>query len=155
MFGKLKDYVVKKVLLQYVIGAIDKALASLPANERKTIVGFMIAIIGIILSTLPETAFIGQPILDYLKTLPSTEIIAGGILYSLVGLVHKVVKWVKGRWIEPKPLSPTLVSARVIQPGEVNPDLEKSLEAAILSSSPDPREKVVLVGVKESPKDEA
>lgn len=94
MFDFIKDYLIKKVLIKGVIGQLEKVFASLPMDEAKTISGILIACLGLVLQSLPQTSPYVQPILDYLKLLPSTEIIAGGIGWTIVGFFHKILKLV-------------------------------------------------------------
>lgn len=104
MFDWLKQKLIKKFLVGFVLKKIDEALAQLPANDAKTITGFIVALLGLIVYDLPSMAAYIQPILDYLHTLPATEITGGGLLYMALGLVHKGIKKIlKSAGQEPAP----------------------------------------------------
>jgi hypothetical protein len=94
MFSSLKEYFIKKMLVKGIIAQLEKLFAKLPQDDAKTAVGVLVMCLGLVLSSLPQTAPFVQPVLDYLRTLPATEIVAGGVLWTGVGLFHKILKWV-------------------------------------------------------------
>lgn len=94
MIEKLKEFFIKKLIVKGVIGQLEKLFAKLPQDDAKTINGVLIACLGIVLTVIPTTSPYAQPILDYLHTLPAQEIVAGGLLWSGVGLFHKTLKWI-------------------------------------------------------------
>lgn len=94
MFDGIKNYFIKKIVVKGAIGQLEKLFASLPQDDKKTINGILIACVGIVLTTIPETSDFAQPILDYLRTLPAEEIAAGGIVWGGIGLFHKSLKWI-------------------------------------------------------------
>lgn len=90
----LVDWVVKKFLIDIVIGWIDKALGALPGNEQKTLVGIAVMIAVELVKQLPETGPYVGPLLEHLQTLPADQLQAGGFGLMVVGLAHKLIKWV-------------------------------------------------------------
>lgn len=93
-FESIKEYFIKRVIVKGIIGQVEKIFAKLPQDDAKTINGVLIVCLGLVLTNLPQTAPYAQPILDYLRTLPATEIVAGGVLWTGVGFFHKILKWV-------------------------------------------------------------
>lgn len=94
MLAALKEYFIKKVIIKGVIAKVEALLAKLPQNDAKTITGILVVCLGVLLQSIPQTAPYVQPILDYLRTLPASEIVAGGVVWSAVGLFHKTLKWI-------------------------------------------------------------
>jgi len=91
------SYIIRKILVEKIIVNVDSAMSRLPQNEAKTITGILIAVAGLLIQALPEHSQYIQPVLDYLNTLPSEQIAAGGIAYMLVGLFHKAIKFISSR----------------------------------------------------------
>lgn len=102
MFGKIKDWFVKKFLLKGIIKGLDKLLAKLPQNDAKTVTGLLIAGMGFLLDKVPQSSEYAQPILDHLHSLPAEEIVGGGLLWAIVGLAHKLIKFFANKLPEVK-----------------------------------------------------
>jgi hypothetical protein len=98
MFSSIKSLIVEKLfksfLVDIIIKNLDKLLSKLPENEKKTITGALIAVIAFLVSQAPEAVPYVGGILDWLKTLPTAEIQEGGLWWAVVGLSHKVIKYI-------------------------------------------------------------
>lgn len=97
MWDKLQNWLIKKFLVGFLLEWVDKLLKKLPEDERKTVSGFAIAILGVLLKELPASDVYLQPLLDMLHQLPHDALVTTGVLYSIVGMFHKGVKWLKAK----------------------------------------------------------
>lgn len=100
----------QKLILKWLGGSyLEKLLAMLPGNGYKTIIGLIVTVIVIALQAFEGQAFPGANILTWIahwwqidqgQTIAlSKEDIATLIAISttLVGLLHKVLKWIDGQ----------------------------------------------------------
>jgi hypothetical protein len=90
----MKEWVIKTLLLNIVIKRLELWLAKLPVNNAKTITGLIVAVLGVTVAELPDTSDYIQPVLDALKHLPSDIIIDSGVVWAVIGLFHKALKWI-------------------------------------------------------------
>lgn len=104
-------------VMKRVVGFVTELLSKIPGNDRKTATGFVLAVLGLILQVIPETSEYVQPILDALKSLPAEEIVGGGVLWMLLGVFHKGLKWIRGiLW--PVPDAPIIIEVKA-KPSDV------------------------------------
>lgn len=116
LIQRAKDALVRKFLVGFLIDKFDKLLAQLPLNERKTAIGFVVALLGVFLQELPATAPYIDPLLEALKSLPAEALVGGGVLFAIVGAFHKALKWSK-RKVGLEPAVPKgVVVARIEEP---------------------------------------
>lgn len=94
MFESIKEYIFKTLIVKGVISKLEKLLAKLPLDDAKTVTGLLIVCLGLVLQSLPQTAPFIEPVLLALKSLPSEEIVAGGLLWSIVGMFHQLLKFI-------------------------------------------------------------
>jgi len=85
----MKDWFVKKILMGYLKGFLDK----LPADGLKTILGIILIVASELVKLLPEYSGPLSFVLDLLKQLGAAPIQDAGIVALLVGLVHKALKY--------------------------------------------------------------
>lgn len=95
-------------VLKKTIGFITELLNKIPGNDRKTATGFVLAVLGLVLQVIPETSEYVQPILDALKSLPAEEIVGGGVLWMVLGIFHKGLKWIRSK-LWPVPDAPVII----------------------------------------------
>lgn len=93
----IKEWIIKKFLVGVIVNWLDKLFQYVGKDGSKTLVGAFVAVLGIVLLHLPDSAPYIQPILEYLKTLPAEKLVEGGLLYQVVGVLHKLIKSVKKR----------------------------------------------------------
>lgn len=94
MFAKFKEWIVKTLLLNIFVKKLEAWLAKLPVNNAKTITGLVVAVLGVTITELPETSDYIQPMLDVLEELPADIIVDSGVIWMMIGLFHKALKWI-------------------------------------------------------------
>ena len=83
----------QKILIsRWVKGILDK----LPGNGFKSAIGILLIVLGAIGSAKPEYAGMINWVIDLLKPYAS-EITDAGIVSVVIGVVHKIIKWITGR----------------------------------------------------------
>lgn len=83
----------RKIAVSSAVGNLEDALAQLPLNDRKTVNGVMVTVLGAALQILPASAAPWlQPILDALHSLPAEQMTAVGFILAVYGLFHKALK---------------------------------------------------------------
>ena len=88
----LTDWIVKRFLLKYLKGALDK----LPANGKKTIISALVAVIGAVLVQFPEANISGilSELLAYMRAMGIDQaIMQTGIFAAGMSVFHKILKW--------------------------------------------------------------
>lgn len=95
LLSKLKDAVVRKFLVGFLVDKLETLLAQLPLNERKTVVGLVVAVVAELVTEFPGAADYLGPFQDALSAFPAEAIAGGGVLIFAVGLFHKALKWIK------------------------------------------------------------
>lgn len=95
--GGLKDWIVKKLIMGYLKGFLDK----LPLNGLKTALGVVVVLVGLALKAYPAGPVfeIAKMILEVLNTMsvapvtnPADLTIISGAFWAVVGLIHKLMK---------------------------------------------------------------
>lgn len=94
MIKQIKEWIVKTLILNIIVKRLEAWLTKLPVNNSKTITGLIIAVLGATLTELPETSEYLQPVLDALKNLPADIIVDSGVIWMIIGLFHKALKWI-------------------------------------------------------------
>ena len=82
----------KKFIIETVIKNVDKLLGMLPENEAKTLTGAAISVLGYAIQIIPSACEYACFLLEHLEKLPSQQMLEGGIIFSAVGLFHKLIK---------------------------------------------------------------
>ena len=77
---------------RFVKGLLDK----LPGNGFKTAIGVVLIILGAVAQLKPEYASIINWLIELLQPY-AIQITDAGIAALIVGVVHKVAKWIAGR----------------------------------------------------------
>lgn len=77
---------------RFVKGLLDK----LPGNGFKTAIGVVLIILGAVAQLKPEYASIIKWLIELLQPY-AIQITDAGIAALIVGVVHKVAKWIAGR----------------------------------------------------------
>lgn len=108
----LKGFIIKK-MVSFVTDLLNKV----PGNDRKTVTGFVIAALGLVVQELPLTSDYVQPVLDAIHSLPAEQIVGGGLLWGALGIFHKGLKWLRGI-VAPVPNQPVIVEA-MVKPSEL------------------------------------
>lgn len=90
--GWLRDFFLKKLLLDWVVAGLNK----LPANGKKTIIGVLVLVLGQVTEYLATTPGIGvaESLLELLQNIPHETLSATGLGAIVVGATHKVLKWI-------------------------------------------------------------
>lgn len=98
MWNSIRKWALQKFLIDWLLKAVDRWLKKLPENDRKTIAGFSLALLGILVRELPAASGYLQPFIEALQQIPHDELIVGGVLWSTIGLIHKGIKWAIGKF---------------------------------------------------------
>lgn len=92
----LVNLLIKNVLVKATISGLDKLFKKLGPDGGKTIASIVVAVLGIIAQTFPETTMYIGPVIEAAKP-HAGEIVAGSLAYMVVGLAHKLVKFIQGK----------------------------------------------------------
>ena len=93
---RIADWIIRKFLLKYLKGALDK----LPANGKKTVVTGLVAAIGAVLFYFPEADVGGvlSELMSYMKAMGIDKaLMEGGMFAAGISFFHKILKWIDGR----------------------------------------------------------
>lgn len=95
--GSIKDWIVKKLIMGYLKGLLDK----LPLNGLKTVLSVVVVIVGLVLKAYPVGPVyeIAKLVLEFLNTMdiapvtnPADLTIISGAFGAVTGLIHKYLK---------------------------------------------------------------
>lgn len=95
MFGSIKEYLIKTVVLGYLKKALDK----IPFDGKKTVLGILVLILGALIKFMPEYAGAFSVLLTLVNSLGpdiitdagTIGIVTGGVS-AITGLIHKMTK---------------------------------------------------------------
>lgn len=93
MFGSIKDYVVKKLITNFLRGRLESALEVLPSSESKTVTAILIELSDIVTDNFPSTGGFLAPLVEELHEHPNEPIAQEGIVREAVDACRKAVVW--------------------------------------------------------------
>jgi hypothetical protein len=102
MWDGIRRWVIQKFVLDWVLKSLDKWLKKLPEDEKKTVTGFGLALLGILVRELPAAGGYLQPIVEMLSEMPHEKMVVGGVLWSTLGMFHKAIKWLISKFDKSK-----------------------------------------------------
>lgn len=85
------NWIIRTFVAKWLKGLLDK----IPGDGKKTILGFLLLILGELLKILPEYAPFIAPVIELLNSLGPdvVDVITDmGVITLAVGLVHKIAK---------------------------------------------------------------
>ena len=97
MYSKFTQWLIAQVVVKAIVSGVDKVLGKIPGDGAKSLLGILLAIIGVALEVFPEYEGVIIPIRDGLNDLGITPmiIVGTGIGSLVIGYTHKIAKWLK------------------------------------------------------------
>lgn len=94
MFGSIKDYLVKNLLIGFIKRRLFSLVEDLPDIEQEIVTAVLINLFDHIVTKLPSTEEYLDPIIDGLKDMPVGQIATGGVVDKTVGEFKNAFDWV-------------------------------------------------------------
>ena len=102
MYNKLKNFIIEKILKNKISYYIKLGLDKVPFNNKKTVLGILIALVTSVITAIGQDGSIGavlniilislQNAGDYEAMSAENYVILTSLVTSFIGLIHKIQK---------------------------------------------------------------